>query len=567
VWSANGKVADGSAYDAGKGIQIKKTEVNNLGATVDYALDQQPFADTGEQTLNTGVVQAVTAQSVEEQDERTGNQVNSRQKYEPSFSFVTNSGLVDLREQAEPLVIGCAQDINPKSNDAVTGTQDFPGLVKGDTFTIINPEADLLTQNLMGSKLIPNDDCQANDYRIFRVTFCTDGYGDVNGDGIIDSDDVVRATALLGESLSSSTTQQKIVDGYVTTLELLRADVDGDGTITSNDVSLISQFVARDINSFPVGASFTHLDLQVQQSVGRYDGYFDCDGYIRLDGYTGTNIVAPSALDPWELIYDGYILTPNINGSDAVFDIVPYVPIPYRIRPQPFWQDYLLAFSSDARLMPVAFTSTTGGSQSLTDPCASASTQICVDRNDVTQSCDPGTNTIMFPNDVIMRHGQILNPDGTHYKIDWEIGQIILNLPQAPFDESVINVFEKLVADNGDGFTSAGFPAMKFADCTAVQRTALANNQVRFGVAIQSFVPNIDGYDDLDGYGIIVDDIIGVYMDHATGILTLTIKDLSVDPVFLTLVTKIQITVYLKKGGFNNEVLTVDTTQIEGLFS
>jgi len=114
--------------------------------------------------------------------------------------------------------------------------------------------------------------------------------------------------------------------------------------------------------------------------------------------------------------------------------------------------------------------------------------------------------------------------------------------------------------------TTAGFDAAKFADCTFVSKEALARNQVRFDVSIQAFFPNLDGYDD-DGYGVIVDDIIGVFMDHTNGVLTLSIKDLAVDPVFLTLVTKIQITVYLKKGGWNNQVLVIDSTKIVGLIS
>ena len=165
-----------------------------------------------------------------------------------------------------------------------------------------------------------------------------------------------------------------------------------------------------------------------------------------------------------------------------------------------------------------------------------------------------------------MRRGQILDPDGTHHKIDIEIAHVIIELPEIPLEESVINVFDKFVFDSGDGFTGGGFNPLKFADCTNVQSDALAKNQVRFGVSIQAFVPNIDGYDD-DGYGVIVDDIIGVFMDHSTGIMTLTIKDLEVDPIFQTLVTKIEVTVYLKKGGWNNEVLVIDSDKVSGLLS
>ena len=563
VWTDAAKVASGQAYDAGNGMIVEKTEVNNLGATVDYVLGYQAFSNSGENILNTGIVEATLEQTLEEQDERTGNPIYTREQYSPSFSFVTSSTLTTLRSSGDPLIIGCAQDSNPKDNEEITGNQTYPGLVKGDTFTVVSPGPDLLSQMLIGSKLIPNDNCEAKSYRIFKTTYCTDGFGDVNGDGTIDADDIARATVLIGEGLASTLTQQKIVDGYIGTLEILRADVDGDGYVTANDVNLISAYVARTSNSFPVGSSFNHLELQVQQSVGRYDGYFDCDGYIRLDGYAGRVIVAPSDLNPWELLYDGYITEPQMDTDDPVFNTIPFVTVPYKILPQPFWQDYLLAFSSEARQVLATFSYNVGTDE---PSCTTASHFTCTDRMDVSQSCDPGRNDLMIPDNLIMRRGKILSSDGELYKQDIEVNHIILNLPQIPLTEEHLNIFEKFVADAGDGFTAAGYPAMRFSDCTTVPLTALVNNQVRFGVSVQAFVPNLDGYGD-DGYGVIVDPIIGTYLDHTTGILTLSMKDLSVSPVYMTLVTKIQVTVYLKQAGWNNDVLIVSSSQVQGLLS
>jgi len=563
VWDDAAKVADGQAYDCGNGMEISKTIENDLGAEIDYSFDDNAFVDSGEGILNIAVVEAIQEESVEEQDERTGNPVNSRQKFEPSFSFVTESGLATLRETTEPLIIGCGEDINPKQNTDLEKMQLLPGLAKGDTFTVVNPDADLLSNNLVGSKLIPNNGCAAKEYRIFKVISCTDGYGDVNGDGYINDADISRVAELIGESVYSASTQQKIVDGYISTLELLRADVDGDGYITSTDVSLITQYVNRDINAFPVGSTFQHMDIRVQQSIGRNDGYFDCDGYIRLDGYLGQNIVSPSSLDPYELIYDGYITTPSIDGDDPIFSTVPFPGVTYEILAQPFWQDYFLPFSSDVRVVPAAFTF----DESVVIPdCSPPSFFSCFDRASVDLDCEPGRNDILIPDNLIMRRGQILNPDGTHYKVDFELKTIILQLPEVPFEEQSINVFGKLVADAGDGRTSAGYDAARFADCTTVKPDALAKNQVRFGVSVQAFVPNLDGYDS-DGYGVIVDDIIGVYMDQVNGILTLSIQDLEVDDIYRTLVTKIEIQVFLKKAGWNNSVLTIEPSQVPGLLS
>jgi len=566
VWSDAAKVSDGKGYDAGNGIQYNKTVLSSTtGAYIDNEVGGFSFVNTGQGITNTGIIQATTQQSVTTQDERTGDNTYSRKQYIPSFSFVNSTTLASLKVTSEPLIIGCAVDINPQVTDTITGNQDYPGLAKGDEFTIINPDASLLSLRLMGRKLIPNNTCNAVGYRIYGVDLCVDGYGDVNGDGYIDSSDVAAAAALLGESVWSSSTQQKIVDGYITTLELLRADVDGDGYITSNDVDLITNFVNRSINAFPVGTSFNHLTLTVQQSIGRYDGYFDCNGRVRLDGYSGYNIVDPSSLSAAELIYDGYLSAVSIDGSDSAFTTVPFVTVPYQVEFQPFWQDYLLSFSSSARMLPASFTYATSATAT---SCATATTFECTNRNEGTPSCDPGRTEIMVPSNLIIgTGGEILRPDGNHYKVDMEIGTVILRLPDSPLSESVIDVFRSFVADRGDGFTNHAYPAMRYADCTTVQPEDLALNKVRFGVSLQSFAPNLDGYTDADGYGIIIDDIIGVYMDHSSGILKLTIKDLSVDSIYLTLVTKIQIQVFLKKGGWNNSVLIVEPDEVSGLIS
>ena len=564
VWTDAAKLADGQAYDAGTGIQIDKTETDSAtGATIDKESRYYALADTGENILNTAVVQAVTTESVTVQDERTGNPIQSRQQFTPSFSFVNDANLADLKSISEPLIIGAMQDTNPKINPTIQGSMTLPGLVRGDSFCIINPDPDLLSHNLLGSKLIPNDTYTALDYRIFKVTVCTDGYGDVLGNGEISSDDIAAASALIGESHFYNSTQSKIADGTVDIYQLLRADVDGDGYVTSNDVDLITQYVNRQINSFAAGSSFTRMCLRVQPSIGRMDGYFDCDGYVRLDGYTGLNIVNASDLTAAELIYDGYLLLPTMELSDPTFLTVPFPEVTFTVQPQPFWQDYLLAETSQTRQVPASFTSTEA---IVPADCTSSLTFTCEDRNDVTPEVDPGRNDFFVPDHLVIGNGEILRPNGDNYKIDLEIGTVILQLPQVPLDESAINIFDKFVADRGDGRTIAGYPAMRYSDCSTVQPTDLAAGKVRFSVALQALVPNLDGYD-IDGYGVIVNNIIGVYMDHSTGIVKLTISDLEEDSVFMTLVTKLQIQVFLKKGGWNNNVLTINSSEVEGLIS
>lgn len=565
IWSADGKVADGKGYDEGRGIEYDKTKLESTtGATIDNQINNLPFSNTGESVLNVGVLQALEEESIVVQDERTGNDVFSRKKFTPSFSFTTESGVTDLRLVADPLVIGCAEDNNPKDNPEIEQDQGLPGLAKGDTFIVINPSTDLLSVNLIGSKLIPNTDCATFEYRIFKVRCCTDGYGDVNGDGEIDALDVARATELLGENLASTSTQDKIVAGTVSTLEVIRADVDGDGYVGASDVTLITQFVNKQIDAFPAGDTFKHLEIIVQQSIGRNDGYFDCDGYIRLDGYTGLNIVSPSSLTPEELVYDGYIIDVSIDGTDPIFNTVLFPGVTFRVEPQPFWQDYLVPFSSDRREVFTVFTDELASIPER--DCTVTSRFTCEDSVDVTLTCAPGRNDYFVPGNLLLR-GQILNPDRTFFPVDLEICTFILELPATPLTEASIDIFNKFVADRGDGLTTSKYNACKYSDCTFVQPADLLLNRIRFDVSIQSLNYNLDGYDNLDGYGAIVSDGLQAFVDHTNGILTITSSNMDVDPVFLSQITKIQINVYLKKAGWVNEVRTINSSEIAGLIS
>lgn len=574
VWSDTAKVADGQAYSAGNGMEIAKTDENDLGADIDYCFDQNDFADSGQNTLNIAVIESIEEQFYQEQDERTGNPVYARQQFNPSFSFVTSSTLSTLRESSEPVVLGCARDTNPNSISSIDGTQILPGLAKNNVFIVVAPHPDLISQQLIGSALIPNNTCSAREYKIAKVQLCTDGYGDVNGDGTIDDDDITRAAQLIGESLQLASTQQKIVDGYIDTLEIIRADVDGDGYITASDINDITAYVARTITSFDVGDTFQHLEITVQNPTGRFDGYYDCsDGYIRLDGYTdgytSYNKVLASLLTEAEREYYGYKEFPDIEANDSAFTTVPFVPVDFRVRASPFWEDYLLQFRSDAREVPVTFSSTTAPNQLLNAEggCSSETGSICSDVFVLGNVCSPGRNDFYIPNNLIIGNGQILDKNGNFHKQDIEIHLVTLELPQVAFGRAVLDVLNNFVVDDGDGYTSSGYPAARFSDCTFVQSDALIKNQLRFGVAIQSITPNLDGYSWVDGFGIISNETIAVYMDQSTGTLYFSMQDIEYDAIYPEYRTKIQITVYIKKAGWNNTPQTIPADQIVGLLT
>ena len=172
------------------------------------------------------------------------------------------------------------------------------------------------------------------------------------------------------------------------------------------------------------------------------------------------------------------------------------------------------------------------------------------------------------PNNLIIGDGgELKRPDDTFYKVDFEVGTIILEIPDGLFgSEKTINLIDDFISDyTGHGVTRLGFPAMRFADCSFVLADALTKDQLRFSVAVQSFSPNTNGLS-TDGYGgIIVDGKIGVSIDPATGLLTLNFTNLFQDTILKTLNTKIQVHVFLKKGGFNNAPLFVDSVKVQNM--
>lgn len=577
AWSDTAKVATGQAYDSGNGIFLPKVSTDALtGAAIDNYERYLNLVSTGVAINNIAVVQSVSDETKTVQDERTGNNVYSRKQNVPSVSFVTDATLTTLRQTSEPLIIGCLADVNPKARNLIEKTQEYIGCANGDVYTIINPDADLLSLRLIGRKLIPQTTCATYEYRIFKANYCVDGYGDVNGDGYISQLDVTRAAELRGSSLSDLTTQNEILAGTKTTLEILRADVDGDGIVSATDVALIQSFVNKEINTFPVGTYFTHLDLQVQPAVARWDGYWTCwhleepvtfesDGYIKTD----PDALCPSSVDPFTLtdeerIYFGNPIVPSIDGDNpAVYQVSPFVPVNYQISYVPFWQDWLLSLSADARELPATFTYPT--SIEVSDCSATPNMFTCQQLGDEIPEVDPGRNDFYVPGNLILGSGDVIRPNGTPVAADVEVGVINLELGSNIYSETSFNILRDFVADKGDGFTNANYPAMRYSDCSNVVVTDLDENRIRFNVSIQSFVPNLDGYSSIDGYGIIVDDVIGVFMDHTTGILSLTIQDLDENPLYRTLVTKIQIVVYLKKSGWNNQVLTITSDELAGL--
>lgn len=334
-------------------------------------------------------------------------------------------------------------------------------------------------------------------------------------------------------------------------LQILRGDINQDGYIDSSDVSSIMQYVNNSA-SVPsiIGTQFNVLRFTLEEFVDR------------ADDFPSTSLNRAAALHtPQYIFYNDTTLQNKtfIDGYTQLFST------PIIITKQFTWEDYLIAASSGTPPIPTVFT----------DPLPTVPPPIHI-QSGITYKTYPLSNTdayntsiinVFAPNDIIIGKGDLRRPDGSFYKVDFEVGSLTLEIPSSVIGmDQTINIFNYFVADAGMGTTTLGYPAMKFADHSTVPTNALQNNQVRFSVAVQSFYPQLDGYDMIDGYyGVLVDGRMGVYIDDTTGSLRINFANLFQYPVSPTSITKIQIDVYLKKGGFTNQPLTVGTTQMQNL--
>lgn len=359
------------------------------------------------------------------------------------------------------------------------------------------------------------------------------------------------------DSIADVLTIQKVFLSAESLGQMLRADIDGDFVITFADGYLLESYIQREVLSqsptttYPapstnaytkIGTRFNVIQLDLEQYVDRTDDY-DANPANRSE------MVHPL---PDVFLNDGYFASHNFYQF----------PIPITFTEQLTWEESLIITSTQSKLVPSVFTSLTGLNAS---SCLINGIQCNV--YPVTTPFDPGTIDYFVPNNLIIGDGELHRPDGDFYKVDFEVGTIVLEIPDGLFaSERTIDIVNDFIVDaTGNGATKLGFPSMRFADCSFVGPDALSKDQLRFSVAVQSFSPNVDGYSS-DGYfGAIVDGKMGVSIDYSTGLLTLNFSNLYQDPILQTLSTKIQVNIFLKKGGFNNAPVFVNSTQVANM--
>lgn len=683
IYTDSAKVSDGQGYENGNGLNLPKTKIDeSSGSTIDNIARNYYFSGND---VYRAIVQGKTDEHSPVQSEITGNPINSKKEIVPEVSLLSSVEIASLESTSNLLSLGAISDKNIKyydsANSLIESNLNTFSLINNEMYlkvvddtldekydaTVVSLVSSLLNGDLINAKINPNSREPNTYYRIAKAELCTLTYGDINGDGLIDEDDIellnkyigfdfnlapgnitsittdgytttfkngyvvyknafttsaplnfqlvdttngnviasgtdgvlvadpndpslaqftsssVQFNTIIGLSsyklVITTTTPQENCGGfsivsinsvtdvltiqkiYLTTdtfLQLFAAEIDGDYQITSNDGYLLtsyinkSPYIAPITYTYPVfdfytkiGTKFNVIKLVLEPFVDRTDDYFTNLTTRNNDIHTVPDIFTSDGYFN-DHSFDGYAVNISINKQLS-------------------WKEELVVVNSKYRPVSTIFNE----SVNLNNFLCTRSGHDCI-TYPVEIEYEEGRVDYFIPGNVIIKQGgELVRDDGYLYKVDFEVGTILLEIPNALFNgEKTINVFDEFIANYDEsGRTRKGFPAMRFADCSFVETDALSKDQVRFSVAVQSFSPNLDGYS-VDGYeGVIVDGKIGVNINYETGLLSLNFSNLYDDPILSTLTTKIQVQVFLKKAGFNNRQLFVDSTKVGNLLN
>lgn len=503
------RITSGMALDEGVQIISPRTQENSsTGLSESYINGNYSLVDTSATSYNYVIAQKQNNYITPVSHPTTGNQVYSRIEDIPAISVVSESNLETLVDaENETIILAAVKDNNPTGIADVSEVTYFPGLADGNTFTIIAPVSDIINNNLVGSILTPNINKSGYQYKIVKQENYIDAYGDVDGSGTIDSSDVLRAQQL---------------DGYGNDLQV--------GTLSST-----TQYNAVVAQKTVTMAEILRADVNGTGYVSQTDAAL-IQQYINIGSAFPAGSTFNRTVLTVESLTDPLTTTVDIDGNDPSFNDSPFTPLTYNIEFIENWYPENLEITDLRRFVSKTFTS--------------------IESSDFTGTTKTGgSNTTFVPGDMSIG-GRILDLDGNSYSPDLEVCTIILSLSDGA-TAGEIDIFNNFIRNT-----------MKFADGTYVGSSALEDGQVFVSSAIQSYVKNLgvgDGYDFYTGADDGIDEMIAILYTQSTGILRIraaNVRNISTRP---ELSTKIALTVYLKKAGFQNSSVTKSASETDDL--
>jgi len=537
IYSNAIKTTSGQFYENGYGTSIDKSRSGS-----DYAYNQitSSYFKPSQQLKIVGSV--VSTASNPQPDPRTGQEVNTSQEYDPSISLVTASNFSTL---TSPLVLGQVVDTNTNASASSFTLSSFHNLFffNNEIYIYQNHLHPVSSFNLLHSWILNNDVVNAtltigtSTYIVDKAeTFCS-VIGDANQDGVVDMVDdaaVTQISAASGVAWSPVPSTVYPLPIYtppggspvqISIPALLSLDIDSTQTVSATSALDIANFVMR------ASGYLTEIGQQAQM--------------IKFTVSASTDTRDDDAVA-------GIHTTPNLLADSNIAGYATSA-ITLSFHTDTTWKETNLSVFNLEPFVTTVFSST----DTLCTPCEVVPQQ----RVDL-QSLTGQKTDLYIPHSLILgQNAALLNEDSSFYKVDFEIGTVTFELPTTTNTNEVsINVFTSFVAESEpcSGVTALAFPAMRFADGSFVDLLALEKDQVRFGISITSYVPQANS----------LTDYVGASFDPASGTLRLAFNSLNtVSQPTDSVLSKIQMTAYLKKAGFNNIPLTLTNAQVENLLT
>ena len=282
------------------GVIIPKTTVDpDTQATIDNVFGGIPFVGGD---VFRAVVSAVTQDSSPVPDQRTGNPVDTVQQFVPQVQLLNTIDVTNLEVASEPLIIGAISDKNIDFIDqansllnshlysaTMAGNQLLVRIVDDPTDTVrFDSTVSALATSLLNGAFInaqfyPDASNTSTFYRVAEARLCSMIVGDVDGNGIIDDNDLNLLNSFLGYNLNVGLPKTTIIatdfsttttftNGYTTYTQPFISQVSIPwqliNTSTGTIVGFANDGVLVATSAIPEVASFTSASFNFSNVVG-----------------------------------------------------------------------------------------------------------------------------------------------------------------------------------------------------------------------------------------------------------------------------------------------------------